>query len=303
MVESQSASCSVNDIIRSKNTYRPQRTIGKIVTFSGIGLHTGKQVTLSFVPAKEDTGIVFQRVDLPNRPTISATLNHVRDASSRSTSIGIGNVVIHTVEHVLAALRAYHIDNLLIEISDIEPPVDDGSSLRFVEMIEEAGVVEQKQSLNIISIQTPIYFNEGDIYLVALPFDGFKVSYTFNYPHSEILRAQYHSSVISSEYFKKELAPSRTFSLYEEVEHLIDRGLIKGGSLANSVVIKENVIFSYEGLRYKDEMVRHKVLDLIGDLSLVGIPFHAHIIAARSGHPANYQFAKKLFNYITSEIC
>lgn len=281
--------------------FRKQRTLSKPVHFEGIGLHTGRQVSMRFCPAKEDHGIAFQRVDLTAKPVIPATLDCVRDASSRSTNLGVGDVTIHTVEHVLAALRAYQIDNLLIEISDLEPPVADGSSLRFVEMVETAGIKEQNRMTQIVSLKDPIYLQHQDYHIIALPYHGFKVSYTLSYPDPDILKGQYHSGVITSDYFKKELAGCRTFSRYEEVSALIDRGLIKGGSLSNSLIIKDNAIFSLEGLRFPDEMVRHKVLDLIGDLSLIGYTLNAHIVAARSGHMANYEFAKLLHKYIMTE--
>lgn len=277
---------------------RKQKTLQKEASFSGIGIHTGTQVKMRFVPAEVGIGIVFKRVDLPGQPLIPATVASVCD-TLRSTTIGIGNVRIHTVEHVLAAVRAYQIDNLIIEVSSIEPPVGNGSSDVFVEMIENAGIREQDDHVPIIKINKPIHLSEGDIHLVALPHDSYKISYTLNYPGSKLLKAQFFSVEVNSQNFKKELAPCRTFSLYEEVSMLMDRGLIKGGSLDNAVVIKGDVVLSKNGLFFPDEMVRHKILDMIGDFSLVGYDFHAHIIAIRSGHPSNFAFSKKLFNYIT----
>ncbi len=279
---------------------RKQKTLQRDASFSGIGIHTGAQVRMRFVPAEEDTGIVFKRIDLPGQPLIPATVASVCD-TLRSTTIGIGNVRIHTVEHVLAAVRAYQIDNLIIEVSSIEPPVGNGSSDVFVDMIEQAGLLEQKANVSTIKINKPIYLSEGDIHLVALPYDGYRISYTLNYPGSKFLKSQFFSVLVNSENFKKELSPCRTFSLYEEVSMLMDRGLIKGGSLDNAVIIKDDVVLSKNGLFFPDEMVRHKILDMIGDFSLVGYDFHAHIIAIRSGHPSNFGLAKKLFNYITVE--
>lgn len=280
---------------------RKQRTLQKEVSFSGIGIHTGKQVSLRFNPAKEGTGIVFRRTDLPSKPIIPATIEYVAD-TSRSTTIGIKDIFIHTVEHVLAAVRAYSIDNLCIDISSIEPPVGNGSSDVFVDMIEEVGIKEQEHIVPIVKINSPVYYSDGEISLVALPYDGYRISYTLNYPESSsILRSQFFSVEVTPENFKKEIAPCRTFSRWEEVSALMDRGLIKGGSLSNAVIVKDNVIFSKEGLHFPDEMVRHKILDMVGDLSLVGMDFHAHIIAIRAGHATNYSFAKKLFKYITME--
>ena len=283
-----------------KTDTRRQLTLKKPITFSGIGIHTGTIVHLRFCPAKEGTGIVFKRTDLPNQPIIPATLEYVQD-TSRSTTIGVKDVRVHTVEHVLAAIKAYNIDNLCVEVSNIEPPVGNGSSDVFVQMIEEAGLQDQESFASIVKIQQPVYFSEGDIQVVALPSDEYRISYTLSYPDNIFLRAQFHSLVLTPEYFKKEIAPCRTFSLYKEISALMERGLIKGGSLDNAVVIQEDAILSKGGLFFPDEMARHKILDLIGDLSLIGFQFCAHIIAIRSGHASNFAFAKKLLNFITME--
>lgn len=280
--------------------HRKQRTLDKTVDYSGIGLHTGAQVTLRFVPAKEGAGIAFKRIDLPGQPVVPATIEYVCD-HSRNTTLGIGDVRIHTVEHVLAAIRAYQIDNLVIELNGIEPPVGNGSSDVFVEMIEKAGIVEQNATRPIVRLQQPVYWTEGEIHLVAIPCDCYRISYTLNYPDTRLLKSQYYSFALTSESFKKEISVCRTFSLYEEVSVLIDRGLIKGASLDNAVVIKDDTILSKGGLFFPDEMVRHKILDVIGDLALVGFDFEAHVIAIRSGHASNVAFARKLYNAITME--
>lgn len=287
-------------MIGFETSFRKQRTIKEEAFFSGIGIHTCKEVQLRFCPAKEGTGIVFKRVDLPGQPIIPATVCYVQD-TARSTTIGINNVRIHTVEHVLSAVKAYQIDNLCIEISNIEPPVGNGSSDVFVEMIEQAGVVEQNELMPIIKLSEPLYFSEGEIHLVALPSDDYRISYTLSYPQNPFLRGQFFSLFLNPENFKKEIAPCRTFSLYEELSVLIDRGLIKGGSLDNAVVIKNDAILSKGGLFFPDEMARHKILDLIGDLSLIGFDLRAHIIAIRSGHPTNFAFAKILYNHFKRE--
>lgn len=283
-----------------KTTVRHQRTLCDAVSFSGIGIHTGKEVSLRFCPAKEGTGIIFKRIDLAGMPMIPATVEYVQD-TARSTTIGIKEIQIHTVEHVLSAIKAFRIDNLIIEISSIEPPVGNGSADVFVEMIQKVGIREQEHTLPIIKIQSPVFFSEGDIHLVALPYEGYRISYTLSYPDPHFLHAQFHSLVVTEESFKNEIAPCRTFSLYKEISALMDRGLIKGGSLDNAVVIEKDFILSKGGLYFPNEMARHKILDLIGDLSLVGFDFHAHIIAIRSGHPSNFAFAKKLLNHITLE--
>ena len=283
-----------------KTISRKQKTLKREAAFSGIGIHTGKEVHMRFLPAKEGTGIQFKRTDLPGQPIIPATVEYVCD-TSRSTTIGIKDIRIHTVEHVLAAVHAYQIDNLIIEVSTIEPPVGNGSSDTFVDMIEKAGVLEQDGIVPIVQIQKPVYWSDNEIQLVALPYDGFRISYTLNYPASKVLKAQFHTLDVTPENFKTEISPCRTFSLYEEVSMLMDRGLIKGGSLDNAVIIKGDAVFSKEGLFFPDEMCRHKILDMIGDLSLMGFHFHAHVISIRSGHGSNHSFAKKLYHYITTE--
>ncbi|MCB1111392.1 MAG: UDP-3-O-acyl-N-acetylglucosamine deacetylase [Chlamydiales bacterium] len=282
-------------------TTRKQRTLKTTARFSGIGIHTGSTVEMRFVPAEPGTGILFRRVDLPGQPAIPAAIEYVRD-TSRSTTIGIGDVQIHTIEHVLAAIRAYRIDNLYIELSSHEPPVGHGSSDVFVEMIEEAGIMEQDAEVPIVKLKDPVFWSEGDIHIVAIPSDTYQISYTLSYPNCPALRCQYQSFTITPETFKLELAPCRTFALYEEVSFLMDRGLIKGGSLDNAVIIKGEAILSKGGLFYPDEMVRHKILDMVGDLSLIGFDFIAHVIAIRAGHASNCAFAQKMLTYITTEI-
>ncbi|MBJ7448784.1 MAG: UDP-3-O-acyl-N-acetylglucosamine deacetylase [Parachlamydiales bacterium] len=279
---------------------RKQTTFIKKVSLSGIGIHTGNVVDMTFCPAQEGTGIVFKRMDLPGQPVVPATIEYVQD-TSRSTTIGIGNVRIHTIEHIMAALKAFQVDNALIEVSAAEPPVGDGSSSPFVEMILKAGVKELDATIPIIHIEQPVYWSHGKIHLVAIPSDEYRISYTLHYPATAALKTQYCTVEVNSENFVQEISPCRTFSLYHEVAYLMDKGLIKGGSLENAVVIKDDVIFSKEGLKFPDEMVRHKVLDLIGDLALVGFPVMAHVIAICSGHFSNVAFAKVLFNHITME--
>ena len=248
---------------------------------------------MRFCPAPIDSGVVFQRIDLSGKPTIPAAVEYVQD-TSRSTKIGIGACSVQTVEHVLAAVNAYQLDNLCIQVTEGEPPIGDGSSQTFVELIEEAGIEEQQASKNIVSLKQPIHFSHGQTHLIALPSNEFRISYTLHYPNTPVIRCQYFSLEITPNSFKEQIARCRTFALYEEITLLMERGLIRGGSLENAVVIKDDVVFSKEGLRFTDEMVRHKILDLIGDLSLVGFPFLAHVIAIRSGHAANVAFGKEL---------
>lgn len=279
---------------------RRQKTLSKEVVLSGIGLHTGEHVTLSLCPAKEGAGIAFQRVDLPGQPVIPATVEYVCD-TNRNTTIGIGEVKIYTIEHVLSALRAYEIDNAIVKLSSVEPPVGDGSALPFIKMIEEAGIVEQSHHTPIVRLNEPLYWSQGRTHIIALPSETYQISYTLQYPNCRYLDSQFFSASLDSKTYVQHIAPCRTFSKYEEITYLMDKGLIKGGSLSNAVIIKDDVVLSKGGLHFPNEMVRHKVLDLIGDLALVGIHFVAHIIAICSGHAANVAFAKKVYQHITKE--
>ena len=280
--------------------FRQQRTVRKEVSFSGIGLHTGEIVTLRFCPAPEDSGVAFRRIDLPGQPEIPALVQNVQD-TSRCTTIGVDTVSIHTVEHVLAAVAAYGIDNLMIEVDGIEPPVGNGSSDVFVELIEESGIAEQKANVAIRRLPSPVYHSDGEVHLVALPSETFKVTYTLSYPDNQCLKAQYFTLDVDTESFKREIAPCRSFGLYEEMGPLLQRNLIKGVSLANAVVVHGDAVFSKGGLFFPDEMVRHKVLDLIGDLFLIGTPLLTHIIAVKSGHTSHRALSTKLLNSLMME--
>jgi len=281
----------------NKTIKRKAHTLVNSISYSGIGLHTGADVTITFFPAPLKTGIIFKRIDLPGKPLIPATIEYIQ-GTSRSTNVGYDDIYIHTVEHMLAALKAYQIDNLIIEINGIEIPVGNGSSDVFIDLIEKAGVLEQDGDITSYFIREPIYHTDGEIHLVALPSDEYKVSYTLHYPESKAIGSQYIEVDVDIDTFKAEIASCRTFAKYEEVSYLMDQGLIKGGSLDNAVIVKDDVVLSKEGLKFPDEMVRHKVLDLIGDLSLVGYNFIGHIIAIKSGHTSNVAFAKKIFNHI-----
>lgn len=294
--------CQVADIEQEEelplSETRLQRTIGRSVSFSGVGVHTGESVQLRLIPADPGTGIVFKRNDLPGQPLIPATVEYA-EGVARQTTLSVGDAVVQTPEHVLSALKAFEIDNAIIELSGGEPPVGDGSSEPFVQMIDGADIVEQEGATTpIVRLTEPVCYSSGETHLIALPSDEFRVSYTMHYPNSSVLGSQYLSLPITTETFKTQIGMCRTFCLYEEISFLIDQGLIKGGTLDNAVVIKEDAVLSKGGLRHPDEPVRHKILDLIGDLSLIGIPLLTHIIAIKTGHKSNVAFAKKLYNHI-----
>ncbi len=238
-------------------------------------------------------------MDLPHQPILAARSEYVQ-GTPRCTIIGNGTDSVQTVEHLLAALRAYDIDNVLIEITGCEVPIFDGSSRHFIAMIEEGGICELEGEKEVVRLKNPIFWSQGDIHLIALPSEEYRISYTLHYPHSKTIGTQFYTFSLDEERFKNEIASCRTFSIYEEIAPMIEKGLVKGGSLDNAVIIKGDEVVNPGGLRYADEMVRHKVLDLIGDLSLVP-PFLAHVIAVRSGHASNNAFAKQLFKQIKME--
>lgn len=285
---------------RVSSSIRNQQTIEKSVELVGKGLFTGADMTMRFHPAPEGFGIRFKRIDLPNQPVIPASIDYII-GTPRCTIIGRDGCVIQSVEHVLSALKAFEIDNLLIELSGPEVPVGDGSAIAFVELLRTVEKLKQKGFVEPYAITDPIYWSGNGVYLVALPSKEFRISYTLSYPNHPLINSQFYSYVFDSETYAEEIAPSRTFSLYEEILPLLENGVIKGGSLENGVVIRGKEVLNPGGLRFPDEMVRHKILDLIGDFSLIGTPIFAHIVAIRSGHYSNTCLAKEIADLIKKE--
>jgi UDP-3-O-[3-hydroxymyristoyl] N-acetylglucosamine deacetylase/3-hydroxyacyl-[acyl-carrier-protein] dehydratase len=296
-----------------------QHTIKQPVSFTGIGLHTGIQSTITFYPAPEDYGYRFIRTDLEEHVEIPAIVDYVVDLS-RGTTLGIGDVLVHTVEHVLAALVGLGIDNCKIELSAKEPPVGDGSSIPYVSVLKEAGIIEQSAERNYFVVdETVSYTNEvKGVDYVALPTDDYRITVMIDY-YNPALGSQHSGMFNLQKEFETEFAPARTFCFFTEILMLLEQGLIKGGNLNNAIVIvdkevaqkdletlkkKFNLpeaptagstgILSDMPLRFKNEPARHKLLDLLGDLALVGVPMKAQILAARPGHANNIEFAKKL---------
>ncbi len=272
-----------------------QATLVREVSFSGVGLHSGVRTSLVFKPAPVDSGIKFIRSDLASKPEIEAHISNAVASGdySRRTVLGRGGVTISTVEHVLAAVRGLGIDNLTIELDTAEPAEPDGSSAPFVKVLKEAGIVEQDARRKYIEVKSPVALTENGVQMVALPHDGLRISFTAQYDHP-LIGTQYACFDVSKEVFETEIAPARTFSLLKDVEDLRNRGLIKGGSLENSIVIGDHQIMNEEPLRFSDEFVRHKVLDLLGDLCLLGMPVKAHIISVKSGHASNIRLVRLL---------
>lgn len=296
-----------------------QRTIAKEVVISGVGLHTGHETIMRFKPAPENYGIRFIRTDLGGNPEIPAVCDYVVDVS-RGTTLGIGEAKVHTVEHVLAAVVGLQIDNLKIELDGIEPPVGDGSSMPYVNALMKAGLLEQDAPKDYLIIDQTVQFHDEErgVDIVALPLDNYRITVMVDYMNPAL--GSQHSGLFDLEKeFVSEFAPCRTFCFLSEVEMLSNQGLIKGGDIDNAVVIVDkkmndeeldtlrkkigivepitlgaNGILNNKELRFKNEPVRHKLLDMIGDLALIGAPIKAQILAARPGHKANVEFARMI---------
>jgi len=272
-----------------------QKTIAKELSLKGIGLHTANKVNITFKPADVNSGINFIRVDLPDKPVIKASVSSLLTSgrSPRRTSIGQDGAEVQTIEHLMAALNGAGIDNINIEIDNNEIPGMDGSSLNFLELFNKAGIVEQEKERHFFSVKEPVFVEEDGAHIIALPSDSFKVSYTLSYNHS-FLKEDFMEVNLSPETFKTEIASARTFCLEEEANELQRGGMGLGANYDNTLVVGKNGVIKNK-LRFENEFVRHKMLDLIGDLYLVGCPLKGHIIALKSGHSLNLKLANKIF--------
>lgn len=266
-----------------------QQTLNRSASFSGIGLHSGNRVNMTIHPAPANSGVRFRRVDLEGKPEIEARVENVSE-TNRSTTIAKGNVKIHTVEHVLAALAGYGIDNAVIELDANEPPIADGSSREFCKLIQAAGITTLAEQREFYTPTEPIELRSGETVMTLFPDAAFKITCTSADKQGRF--TQFFSTEITPETWAKELSHARTFCFFEEIEYLIKNGLIKGGSLENAVVIRDDAVLTTEPLRYAEEFVRHKMLDILGDLSLAGRPLRGHLIAVKPSHSANCEFAR-----------
>ena len=298
-----------------------QQTLQTSISISGVGIHTGKSVTITLEPAAPHTGIKFQRTDLPGEPTVKADVDFVTD-TTRSTTLQHGEAKVSTVEHLLAALAGSGVDNALIKIDGEEVPILDGSSKPFVEAIARVGVQQQDAIKKWFTLDRNIYFTDEEkkVEMVALPSDTFRIHTLIEF-NSEVLGTQ-HAALKGLEEFNDHIAPCRTFSFFHELEYLLQHNLIKGGDLNNAIVVVDKPVTEAQierlsnafgekkmavnsngylnnlELRFPNEPARHKLLDLVGDLSLVGMPFKAQIIANRPGHASNVAFARKIKEHI-----
>jgi UDP-3-O-[3-hydroxymyristoyl] N-acetylglucosamine deacetylase/3-hydroxyacyl-[acyl-carrier-protein] dehydratase len=269
-----------------------QQTLAKSVSLKGTSLHTGEEVSVTLKPAPTDHGIKFKRIDLPDEPTIEAKVENVR-LVERATTLGEGNVKVHTVEHLLSALYGMGVDNAIVEMNGNEVPIADGSARAYVELIKKCGLEEQSAFAKVFEIRDTLHIEtKSGSLLTIVPDERFRISCTQVGPQGRF--TQYYSTEITPEIYEKEICHARTFVFFEDVKPLLDKGLIRGGSLESAIVIRGDSLMSKESLRYEDEFVRHKILDVIGDLFLAGCRIRGHVIAVKPGHAANSDLTKAI---------
>ena len=267
-----------------------QTTLAKSVSYSGIGLHAANEVHMVMRPAPADTGIVFVRTDLPGNPAVPAPFANVTN-TMRATTLEQGDAKVFTVEHLLSALNGMAVDNCIIEMDSVEPPVADGSGLTFVELIQKAGIQELSAPRRVLAVQHQHLVQEDDKFIAILPYDGFRITFTSINPHP-LLGVQFLDVELDRETYIREIAFARTIAFTKELAMLKKLGLGKGGTLENTIVYDDTTCLSK--LRTEDELVRHKVLDVIGDLALLGRPLQGHIVAVKSSHKLNNLLARKI---------
>src|SRR5437667_4253305 len=269
-----------------------QHTVGKTASLSGTALHTGEKVSLKLHPAPVGYRIKFKRKVLQDEPTIDARIDNLKTVE-RATTIGEGSVRVHTVEHVLAALSAMDVDNAIVEMDANEPPIGDGSAQLYVDLIKRAGVTVQEEPRKFFDVRQPMHVESktGAMH-VLLPDEKFRISCTQAGPNNRF--TQFLSMEVTPTAFEREIAPARTFVYYEDVQSLMEKNLIKGGSLENAIVVRGEAVLSKEPLRFADEFVRHKILDIIGDLALVGRRIRGHVVAVKPGHATNAELVRAL---------
>lgn len=274
--------------------YFQQRTVAKPVNCSGVGIHSGKEVNLTIKPAPPNHGIKFIRTDLLNCPVISAHFNMVVD-TSLATVIGIEGFIVSTIEHLMASFAGLSIDNALVEIDSYEMPIMDGSAGPFTSLIKESGIKELDTPRYFFVIKEPIELKKDGKMVAIYPSSTYKITCTIEYDHPLINRQSY-SVDVSDLVWENEISRARTFGFLHEYEYLKKYGLARGVTLENVIAIDDKNVINESGLRYQDEFVRHKILDCIGDFSLLGMPILGHVVAEKSGHAFNHSFLKKVFS-------
>ena len=270
-----------------------QNTLAGEISYSGIALHTGVRVHMTMKPAAANTGIVFRRTDMKGSPSVRAHVACVIDTRRATTIASLSRAYVVLVEHVMASLHAAQVDNAVVEMDSAEPPIGDGSALPFFDMIKKAGLKQLDEPAKIWSCDKIVSYENNGTTMVVLPHDSFKISCTVEYGDTA-LGTQFLSLEVTPESFERELAPCRTFASYKDLAQLLTAGLAKGGSLDNAVVLHDGAIISSGGLRFPNELVRHKMMDMVGDMFLSGKRIHAHIVAVRPGHPSNVETVKRM---------
>jgi len=269
-----------------------QNTIRKRIHCTGTGLHSGKEIHMTLLPAEANTGIRFRRSDITGKNFIPAYMNRVVD-TTMATTISEGNLSVATTEHLLAAINGMSVDNIIIDVDGPEVPIMDGSSFPFVEMLRAAGLRQQKSYRRLVKITREISFREGDRHISINPYDGFKITAEINFNHDSVKR-QVYSLALTTQKFIAEVSRARTFGFVDDVRKLQENGLALGASLDNAVGMDENGVLNKEGLRYGNEFVRHKIIDIIGDMTLLGCPILGHIVAYKSGHGQHLKLMEKI---------
>ena len=273
-----------------------RKTIKNQVEINGIGLHKGKQIKMVLKPVSKKTGIVFERVDVRDKNNIiKVNYKNLFDLERGTNIQNEDGVKLHTIEHFMSALSVCGITDVFVEIEGNEMPILDGSSIKFVEKIKSAGVLELEEEIEPLIITEPVIFSDekNGKYVLALPYDGFKISYTIDFNHT-FLKSEYFEFEVNLENYEKEIASCRTFAFDYEIDFLKKNNLALGGSLDNAIVIGKDGPLNPEGLRYENEFVRHKILDIIGDLYVLGTPIKAHIIAIKAGHFVNAKLTEMI---------
>lgn len=270
-----------------------RKTLNKEIQYNGIGLHKGEEIKMKLIPAKSG-GIVFKRVDLESgKNEISMDIENTFDLTRGTNLKNEFEAAVYTIEHFLSALYIAGITDLIVELDGNELPIGDGSARVFLEVIEGVGIQELEEEVKEIEIKTPINLTVGDKHIVALPYDGYKITYTIKFDHT-FLKSQMLEVVLDMESYKNEIVNARTFGFDYEIDYLKKNNLALGGTLDNAIVVKKDGVLNPDGLRFEDEFVRHKILDLIGDLKVLNRPIKGHIIAIKAGHALDIEFAKLL---------
>lgn len=271
-----------------------QRTINKEIYCNSTGLHSGRKVSMTIRPAQVDEGIVFIRKDIPSGYRIQADYNNVAD-TTLATTLGTNGASVSTVEHLLSAFSGMGVDNAIVEVNAPEVPIMDGSALPFVRMLKGVGTRTQGKYKKVLVVRQEVSVSDGVGTAMFLPAPEFKITYKIDFKHP-IIGQQSHSMTFTDECYEREICPARTFGFLRDVEYLQARGLALGGSLGNAVVLDDERILNKEGLRFPDEFVKHKILDAIGDLALLGMPIIGHFVAYKSGHKLNNLLLKELMS-------